>query len=164
MKEIKMKNGMVAKVDDGDYDDLSKYKWHAVKNGPHWYARTNLFIRCKSHPLPMHRILLNLCNPSDVGDHIDGDTLNNQRSNLRKCSPKENSRNLRKLAVTSKGVRTSIYKGVCFKKANQKYYATIDVDRKKIHLGVFTDERIAAVAYNKAAIKYHGEFARLNKI
>ena len=56
------------------------------------------------------------------------------------------------------------YSGVIFNKKNKNWNAYISIRKKKIYLGVFNNSVDAAKAYNKAALKYHGEFARLNKI
>jgi hypothetical protein len=90
-------------------------------------------------------------------DHIDNNPLNNQKSNLRICSLKDNSKNSTKRNNTS-----SKYKGVYFENYTKKYKANIKVDYKTINLGRFLNEIDAAKAYDKAAIKYFGEFANLN--
>jgi hypothetical protein len=89
-------------------------------------------------------------------DHIDGDGLNNQRFNLRICTKEQNRCN-RKPNGDKK------YIGVCGLN-NGKFIAHIRHNKKLYHLGVFKTESDAAKAYNKAAIKYHREFANLNII
>ncbi|MBG9769668.1 hypothetical protein ABD75_11005 [Bacillus vallismortis] len=100
-------------------------------------------------------------NPSDdqVVDHRNHDTLDNRRANLRLCSIGENNRN-RKYSKHN----TSEYKGVGWHKTNGRYRARIKFNGKSIHLGYFKTEIEAAEAYNKAAIKFHGEFAEINKL
>jgi len=92
-------------------------------------------------------------------DHIKGDSLNNRRSNLRSCTNQQNQFNQK----PQKG-RTSKYKGVVKRKNRAKYQARIWLNGKGISLGAFSSEIAAARAYNKAALKYFGEFACLNKI
>ncbi|QAV07442.1 AP2 domain-containing protein [Bacillus vallismortis] len=106
----------------------------------------------------LHRWLMN---PSDdqVVDHRNHDTLDNRRANLRLCSIGENNRN-RKYSKHN----TSEYKGVGWHKTNGRYRARIKFNGKSIHLGYFKTEIEAAEAYNKAAIKFHGEFAEINKL
>lgn len=97
--------------------------------------------------------------PDYVVDHINGDREDNSWDNLRACSRKENSRNMR---VIKRG--SSIYKGVCFYKKTSKRSSQIMVDSKRIHLGLFPTEKEAALTYNDAARKFFGEFAKLNEV
>lgn len=106
----------------------------------------------------MHRVILGL-KPGDKRqcDHIDGDGLNNQRSNLRVCTIQQNSQSRKKQKGT-----TSKYKGVSFDRQHRKWQVSIRVNHKHIHLGRFRSESAAARCYNKAALKYFGEFALTN--
>jgi hypothetical protein len=92
-------------------------------------------------------------------DHRDGNGLNNQRHNLRICTAKENGRNQR---INS--VNTSGYKGVSWKKDQHKWLSQIIVDNRAYNLGTFVCPLRAAKAYNDAAEKYFGEFARPNEL
>jgi hypothetical protein len=92
-------------------------------------------------------------------DHIDGNTLNNQKSNLRNVTCQQNGCNKSKCKNLF-----SKYKGVSRVKRDKKWQAYITVHQKPIFLGCFTNELDAAVAYNNAAIKYFGEYAKLNQI
>lgn len=159
MKEIKLSQGKVALVDDADYDWLSQWKWYAAKGGNSFYAQRNIKVNGQNSPIKMHRFILGLTDTKVFSDHIDGDGLNNQRSNLRACTQKENNRN-RGAEVGSK----SKYRGVSFNSRLQKWLAQIRVDYKLIHIGCFVIEEDAARAYNEVAQKYHGEFARLNVV
>lgn len=103
----------------------------------------------------MHRLLVH--STADV-DHIDGNGLNNCFCNLRAATKSQNSMN--KCPIKKRG--DSKYKGVCRNKKN--WSAQITLQKKKRHLGTFTHEIDAAKAYNEAATKYFGEFARLNII
>ena len=90
-------------------------------------------------------------------DHRDRNPLNNRKSNLRFCTHAENMRN--------RGIpknNTSGYKGVV--KNGKGWAAQIGINKKTICIGFFKDKLPAAIAYNKAAIKYHGEYACLNTI
>lgn len=107
----------------------------------------------------MHRFILGITDPKIQVDHINGDSLDNRKINLRLCSNSENSRN----RGANKN-NTSGYKGVRFRKEYGTYFATITVNRKEIYLGSFKTGKEAATAYNEAAIKYHDKFANLNEV
>lgn len=154
MKTIKLANtNQVALVDDADYDRLSKYKWHCRKENTTTYPRTNIVVNGKPKPVLMHQLL----NDWALTDHINGNGLDNQRKNLRPATVQQNNRNARKQEGT-----TSQYKGVCWRKDKKKWNAYIMVDRKRLHLGYFTDEKEAAKAYDAAAKKHFGDFANFN--
>jgi hypothetical protein len=91
-------------------------------------------------------------------DHVNHDTLDNRRSNLRLCTRIENGRNRR----ANVGPQSSEYKGVQWVKADRRWKAQICVDKRPITVGSFGSEIEAAVAYNAAATRYFGEFALLN--
>lgn len=89
-------------------------------------------------------------------DHIDGDGLNNQRSNLRVCTHAENTRN-----VKMHKDNTSGFKGVCLHKATGKWRVEIMTNGKKVNIGLFVSKFDAHEAYVEACIKYHGNFSRV---
>ena len=92
-------------------------------------------------------------------DHINGNKTENRVDNLRLATASDNAAN----RVSEMG-STSIYLGVSFKSANRAWVAQIHKSGKKIHLGLFDSEATAAKAYNNAAMKHHGKFARLNVV
>lgn len=140
-----------AMVDDEDFEWLSQISWHLMNKG---YAQTS---RPKKEL--MHRKIMNP--PQNmVVDHIDGNHLNNQKSNLRICTHAENSANSKK---PIDGI-TSIFKGVYFYKRKGKYIAQIRYRNNKFHLGSFDKEIDAAMAYNAASIRLNGKFAKLNDL
>ena len=102
-----------------------------------------------------------LRNPNDKPciDHIDGNKTNNSLDNLRLCSYSQNNRNSSKRENTS-----SIYKGVCWDKSLDKWKAQIQINGGQNHLGLFTNEKEAAQAYNEKAKELFKEFAKLNII
>jgi hypothetical protein len=104
----------------------------------------------------MHRQITNA--PAHlVCDHIDHNTLNNTKRNLRICTKSQNATNQRPRKDGS-----SKYKGVCWHKRDKKWQARIHHNNRNLHLGSFNSQRAAALAYDSAARKYHKEFACLN--
>jgi len=148
MKEIKLTQGFVTKVDDADFEFLSKFKWQAKKR-----KDKNTVYAVSS--IPLHKLL----NPDyEFSDHWDGDGLNNQRDNLRDCTNSQNQANKGKPKRNKSG-----YKGVHFRpNRGNKYYATIGKDRQRIHIGCFDTAIEAAQAYDKRALALFGQFALLN--
>lgn len=155
--KIPLTKGKFAIIDPDDYELVSKYKWHAWYSGGNWYARANYWTKkdgkLKCISLLMHRLILNP--PSDMlVDHINGNGLDNRRSNLRCATHAENMRNRHRSWGTSK------YKGV--RRDRNKWRASIRKDKKDYFLGYFSKQISAALAYDKVAIEMFGEFARTN--
>lgn len=141
-------------VDDSDYNWLSKFNWYVVDHGHTFYARVHQTVNGKHVKIYMHRMILGLNGRHEIADHKDGNGLNNQRENIRKCSQSNNLKN-RKPRKSGTG-----YLGVGPTKNG--YRAFIAVDGIFKHLGHFKDPIEAAKEYDKAALKFHGEFARPN--
>jgi hypothetical protein len=143
------KRRLLIEVSDEDYDELSKYHWHVDINGG-VSGRPN-----KVRTL-MHRYIMKP-NINEEVDHIDGNRMNNQRSNLRIATSSQNKMN--------RGPRkdnTSGYKGVSWHSQNNKWTARIKAGDKYLHLGLFDNIEDAKNAYNKSAIELHKEFAWIN--
>lgn len=164
MKEIPLTQGKVALVDDEDYDYLMQWKWYYNSSGTHCAAvrsgRLEDFNNGKRPRILMHRVITKPVE-NDVIDHIDGNPLNNQKFNLRVCTQGQNSKNIRKHIRKNNMVT---YKGVTWNVRIKRYIAQIGYNMSRIYLGTFKTEEEAALAYNAAAIQYHGEFAKLNEI
>lgn len=169
VKEIPLTQGLVALVDDDDYEWLMKlHKWHAAKYRNFCYAAytvnrpsENMKSRQTSKKVFMHRLILN-AKDGEICDHINGDTLDDRRCNLRIVTSSQNIRNSKK--ISRKKPCSSRYKGVCWAKKSNKWWVTIKTDTGVVNCGYFKNEEDAARAYNIAAQKYFGEYARLNVI
>lgn len=157
-KQIQVGNGFFAIVDDSDFDKVSRYKWRTLFNK----NSNKTPYAVASGGLLMHRIILGLeKGDGKMVDHADHNTLNNTRNNLRVVTSQQNQMNRNKFSNNTTG-----YKGVTVEKwhKSKNYRADIRLSGKKIHIGYFYSAREAAIAYNEAAKKYHGEFAHLNDL
>lgn len=127
------------------------------KNAKDFYAVSYLRINGYEKNLYMHRHILGITDKKQFGDHIDHNGLNNQRNNLRLSGHGKNRKN-----ANSHSGASSKYVGVCWHKKDKKWQAAIAANGKQIHLGQFDNEVDAAIARNKAAKIYYGEYAHLN--
>lgn len=157
MKEIRLgKSGLSAKVDDEDFAFINSFWWKADFSSHLAYARTQVHKSKKW--IKMHRLIMLACK-GEIIDHIDGDGLNNCRSNLRFVSHSQNVKNAGKY---KKG--GSKYKGVYIQKRTGRFMASIQCDKKRFFVGLFNSEIEAARARDIKAKELHGEFARLNGV
>jgi len=142
------------RVDDEDFEYLSSFCWHAGGYAMRYAKRVQRGPKKKF--VYAHREIIGAPSGSEV-DHIDGDSLNNQKTNLRLCSHRENCS-----AFHSRKRRTNLYRGVSWHKTRGQFIARIRVNYLTIFLGWFKVPEDAAKAYDIAAVKYFGEFANLN--
>lgn len=142
---------MFALVDDADFEMLARHKWWASKGRHTTYAMTVIQRDGKRKMVRMHKMIMA---GSLWVDHVDQHGLNNQRSNLRFCTPQQNEGNSRMKRANKSGV-----KGVSWDASRSKWAACISVNYKTIHLGRFINKEDAAAAYRVAAEKHFGEFA-----
>lgn len=154
MRQISLSQGQFALVDDADYVWLNQWKWHALRHHNTFYAmrQQNNGDYSKRQHISMHGQILNLPQGTE-GDHVDGNGLNNQRSNIRISTHQQNMHNMKKRSDNTSG-----FKGVTFDKRRNKWRAQIQVNNKPIHLGYFDTAESGHSAYQEASEKYHGEF------
>ncbi len=158
MKQIPLTQEKFALVDEADFEELSKYKWYVTKSHRDLYARRK--VHKTNSCIYMHRQILGLTKKDKMDtDHINHNTLDNRRCNLRICTRSQNNQNGIKQANCS-----SKLKGVSWYKRDKKWRAYITYYKQTIHLGYFDSEIEAAIAYNKKAEELFGEFARLNNV
>lgn len=154
--EIFVGNGLFAICDAADFEKVKGAWWHLVgKDRKTQYAQTRFTGSRKL--VSMHRLILD-AQDGAVVDHINGNGLDNRRTNLRICTVQQNTMNM-----MPKGTGSSRFKGVSLMPSG-KWRSYIRADGKRRHVGYFNNEVDAAKAYNDAAIEYFGEFARLNDV
>jgi hypothetical protein len=164
MKLISLPHGHFTMVDDGDFEWLNKWHWFLKynKSGIPYVVRNQHKAEngIKHTTIRMQRQILGLLNGDDrQADHIDGNTLNNQRYNLRACTQQQNAWNRGRWIKNKSG-----FKGVSFHAASGKWQAQACLNLHVIYLGLYLDKLDAAHAYNEFASKHHGQFARLNNV
>ena len=157
-RKIFLGEGLYTIVDLSDYYLLNNFRWSAKRDRRNIYA-----VRFLNEPLKqativsLHRIILN-SPPNLLVDHKNGHTLDNRRENLRLATRSQNVHN--KCKTQSK--TSSKFIGVSLEKRRGRWDVRIRHEGKQIWIGTFDNEIDAARAYDEAAKKYHGEFARLN--
>lgn len=136
--------------DDEDAEIVLSRTWRIQRNKRHKYSATG-------EQTLLHRFLMG-CHSGDgiLIDHINGNTLDNRRSNLRRATRGQNNSN----SIKCRG--TSRFKGVYWYKRHAKWHAQIKCDSRRFHLGYFSIEEDAARAYDETARRLYGEFACLN--
>ena len=141
-------NGRKFVIDTSDLPLVSNVNWFVSADNRVVSSKT------KKHPrIVLSRLIMGVTKYSDVVDHVNGDTLDNRRNNLRICSHDENCRNIKR-----KSNNTSGYTGVSFNKVSKKWYSYIGYKGKRIGLGYYDAFEEAVDARRRAEIEYHGEF------
>lgn len=157
MKTIDIKNNVVL-IDDEDYERVIQYHWYVRQRHKIIYVEKSYWNEGKAKHQSLHRFILNAL-PGQYIDHINGNGLDNRRSNIRFCTIEQNQQNRKKESGTK-----NRYKGTWFDLSRNKWRARIEAKGVRHFLGSFITEYEAAIAYNRAAKIYHGEFARLNMV
>ncbi len=153
--ESKVYGVIRVKIDNDDLEKCSKLTWHYAKNKDSKYIQT----RIKGKMIKLHRYIMNMNNSNLVVDHINRNSLDNRKSNLRICSYKENSFN-KSIRVDN----TSGIPGVSFHKTNKKWRAKIKYNNLTIHLGYFEDINEALINRRVAEEILFGEYSPNEKM
>lgn len=158
---IKLSQNKYSLIDNEDFDKISKYKWSYDK-----YAFRVDWSGNKPKKILLHRFIMDVPKNMEI-DHINRDKLDNRKSNLRIVTKQQNSLNRNKPKFKITAEKVSIYKGVSWisnKKRIKRWRSYISFKGKHYFIGLFKEEKDAALAYNKKAIELHGNFAKLNII
>ena len=155
---VKRKNGevIVFKLDHSDYLNLSRKSLYS------WKSQSGKYYLMHNHDKKVHRYIMG--NPKSMSiDHINKDTTDNRRDNLRICTHHQNMMNI----GSDRGA--SRYTGVVRvfgrnRKPSGKWRVQINHNGKKINGGTFETEELAAIRYNEMTLKLRGDFAHQNKI
>lgn len=160
-------------VDDEDYDRLIQYSWGVLK----CKTSDTLYVKAryvsKEQPrkyYSIHRFILGIDDPKIFVDHRDGNGLNNQKSNLRIATNRDNCRNRGKQKNNTSGFKGVVVvtarQGVPYKTPSYivAFHIREGADRKCVFRQTFKDPVIAALKYNELARQYHGEFAYQNPV
>jgi hypothetical protein len=165
MKEIPVSGGLVALVDDEDYEVVVGYAWCGITHPRRRtsYAMANIPGTRPQRNIYLHRLIMGA--PSGIHvDHKNGNGLDCQRHNMRVATQTQNNHNTPK-RLTYGGIPTrSRFKGVTWEPRREHWVANGNLNGKCIYLGSSHNEQEAALAYNAFALEHYGEFARLNTI
>lgn len=152
MATVQIARGGEVVVDEDNIELVRQYRWYPVSAGLTTYAGACI----DGKTAYLHRIIA--CTPDGMDtDHIDGNGLNNLRSNLRVVSHRMN------VARRRTAVGPSGFRGVHITRS-KKFSAKIEAEGKRYWLGVYEKAEDAARAYNAKATELFGEYARLNDL
>jgi len=158
MKKIKLTQNKIAIVDNFDYEELSRYKWCAHRDGNNYYVIRGIYnsITKRTNIIYMHNQIIGFKGI----DHINGNGLDNRRCNLRTATRSQNAANCRKHNRNA----SSKFKGVRWCNWVNQWMVRISKNYKSIFIGYFKSEKEAAKAYNEKAKEFFGKYARLNNL
>ena len=156
---IQLTQSKWATVSEEDFDYLAQWNWFAARAGKRWIAgRNSLNPDGKRETLLMHRVVAEragIDTSRDI-DHVNRDSLDNARKNLRAATRSENSRNSTGKHGKASGLPKGVYRN------RHRFMAIICLDYKNHYLGTFGTQEEAIAAYNAAASAFHGNFARFS--
>jgi hypothetical protein len=157
---VPLTQGECAIVDAADFEWLNQWKWRLYRSPWTSYAIADKkpFVGGQRGTIRMHRLIMGVAEHGHTEtqvDHIDGNGLNNSRSNLRFATNQQNQFN-RKIAKNNK----SGHKGICWSKDRNKWKASIFINGKRVWEQYFSDIGEAVKAYRDVGLKFHGEFFR----
>lgn len=156
MRSVYLTKGYVALVDDEDFERVSKHKWfYHSKYAWRMPPKTGK----SRHRQSMHRFILGVTDRRVGIDHKNSCTLDNRKANLRLATKSQNGANRGPNKNNKSG-----YKGVYWWTIGARWVAAVKVNKELVHLGYFKDKHSAAKAYNEAALRYFGDFAKLNEV
>lgn len=158
MRRIFVGHDSYSEVDDDVFNLVSHITWRL--DSCRKYVITKVGSRPNRKTVYLHRFVLGVNDPSVLVDHADRNPLNNLRSNLRICNNSQNQAN--RLSNTNKS--TGKFKGVFFRKNKNAWVSEITFKGKRHYLGFFKNENDAALAYNRKALEFFGDFALLNEV
>lgn len=160
---VYLSDGSQAIINEGDIPVVGMYRWHLRKNsnGLTSYAIANAKASCRSRSVFMHRVILATDTALQV-DHINGNGLDNRRSNLRAATPSQNRQNAKKHRFS--GVPSSEFIGVqkYTVRGAPRWRVEVRANKELFRLNNIRDEIEAAKIRDRFAVAFHGEFARLN--
>ena len=155
---VPLTQGLVALVDQEDYDRVAAFKWAAsrTKEGFTWYGQRSVWTGSGYRTVLLHRFILDAPSGRQV-DHINGDGLDNRRANLRLATGSQNAANRVRLTTNTSGFR-----GITWMPKRGKWQVALKHHGRNVFLGLFDDKIAAARAYDRGAAATWGPFARLN--
>lgn len=145
-KKIGLTRGKYAIVDDEDFEEMNKFKWYAQKIRKDYYACRTPHLKMEDgkqikKTILMHRAIIN-CKKGLIVDHINHDSLDNRKENLRIVSNRQNLQNLKKSG-------TSKYPGVRWRADRKRWVSTIYINGKVEYLGSSPNEKEVFSLYKK---------------
>lgn len=160
MREIELRTGGVAIVDDEDFDALNGLSWRRCPKG-YVVRRRRVADGPGASLIHMHRQIVGPGDYQEI-DHANGVKHDNRRGNLRPCTNRENQANNPKRATWRGRAQSSPYKGVTWNKRERQWIAQLFVDGRRVLHYRSHDEKDAARAYDRSAFDHFGQFALLN--